>query len=62
MFSAWGNKMPWGISPFGPSDEILYEAVEYLPIVGKVVDDVSLSGDITNEISIAGTISTEVAL
>ena len=62
MFSAWGNNMPWGISPFGPSTEVLYASAERLPIVGTIVEDLAVAGDVTQETAIAGTISTEVTM
>lgn len=67
MYPTWGNS-PWGIAPFGPSDEVLYELVPRLPKLGTVIEStamlgyierVSMVGYIVPSPDIVGTISTE---
>ena len=52
--------MPWGISPFGPSTEVLFVEQEALTIVGTIVEDTARVAAISQETTISGTITLDV--
>ncbi len=60
MFSAWGNNMPWGISPFGPSTESLFVEQEVLSIEGTIVEDAPRVATISHNVALSGTITLDV--